>query len=134
MYYLDDVAIPRQVESLHITVEPHPRGDYRFRRMTDLLFCLDLKGALRELLVTFDIQGETDEAAHQRLLVLLSDEIDLTALDEALKNKSYARLESVEIALRVGHLESRLVKSREAIWMERVEAQLRRMGLRGILS
>ena len=133
MYYLD-VAIPRQVQSLHITVEPHPLGDYGFRRITGLLSCLDLNGALRELVITFDIQGETDGAAHQRLLVLLSDEIDLTALDEVLKRKSYVKLESVEIALRVGHLESHLVKSREGLWMERVEGQLRRTRLRGILS
>ena len=131
VYYLD-AAIPHPVESLRITIEPHPRSDCKFRRMTDILSYINMTGTLRELVIIFDIQGETDEAAHQRLLVVLSDETDLMALDEILR--SYAKLESVEIALRVGHLESRLVKSREAIWMERIETQMQGTRLRGILS
>lgn len=129
-----DVATLRQIETLHMTVEPHLRGDYGFRRMSTLLSCINSSGALREVVITFDIQSETDEAAHQRLLAILSEETDLTALDVDLNTISYSKLESVEIVLRVGHLESRFVKSREVIWMERVEAQLRRTRLRGILS
>lgn len=132
MHYLN-VDAKHKIESLHLSVEPHLYGDYTFTWMATLLAYANSSGALRELVITFDIQGEAEEAVHQRLLAALSDEMDLTVLDKILATRRYAKVEAVEVALRVGHLESRLVKSREALWMERVEAQLRRTQRKGIL-
>lgn len=122
-----------QIESLHLSVELHLHGDYTFGHMATFLAHANSSGALRELVITFDIQGAANEEDHHRLLVKLSDETDVTAINQVLTTRRYARLETVEIGLRVGHLEHRPVKSREALWMERVEAQLRAIQLKGIL-
>ena len=123
-----------KIEILHLSVEPHLYGDYSFGWIPTLLAYVNRNGALRELTITFDIQGKAEEASHQRLLTALSDSTDVTALGKVLATERYAALETVELALRVGFLESRSVKSREAIWMERVEGQLHDVCLKGILS
>ncbi|TFY54016.1 hypothetical protein EVJ58_g9112 [Rhodofomes roseus] len=129
--YLDLDA--RHLEILHLSVEPHLYGDYHFGWIATFLSQVCSGHAVRELDITFDIQGETDEIAHDLLLVRLSDEADLSGIDRVLASTRYAGLENVEVALRVGHVESRLIKSREALWAERVHVQLRSVESQGIL-
>ncbi|KZT67364.1 hypothetical protein DAEQUDRAFT_397811 [Daedalea quercina L-15889] len=137
----DDVSVhylhlgtTHKLEVLHLSVEPHLYGDYRFGWATTLLSYVSSSSAIRELVITFDIQGETDGRVHDSLLTKLSDETDMTLLDRVLASRRYARLENVEVILCVGHVESRLVKSREALWVERIETQLQEVRRKGILS
>ncbi|KAH9930307.1 uncharacterized protein B0H18DRAFT_994309 [Fomitopsis serialis] len=133
VHYLN-ASTRHNLEALHLSIEPHLYGDYRCGWMVTFLSHFCSGSTVRELDITFDIQGETNATAHNLLLARLSDETDMSLLDRVLATRRYAGLENVEVVLRVGHLESRLVKSREALWVERVEGQLRNVRLRGILT